>query len=860
LQKKLDTSTLETSFTDMSVQPKTTTMSNRQMDDSYVLKPFSICLSMIVKNESRIIRRMLESVMPYIDAYCICDTGSDDNTVDVIQETFALTHVAGKVVTKHRFLNFEETRNAALNEAKNLFTTHILLMDADMLFEVSESLKGNKAKFDAYLMELAEQKDPSRRDYAAYSFCQGTSSRSFFYENLRLVPNSFRTVSFVLKRSLEEVKYMGVTHEYVNLPSAVPKLFVSRQDIYINDVGDGGCKSDKHDRDIRLLRQGIEEITARIPDVSIRRGDGLYVRYHFYLANAHFCAGGRENHEKAIEFYRKRIELGGWSEEVWYSYHRIGLIYRMFGNIESATTAWLEAYKINPDRAENILEIVNHYRCKSTADAPLAHLFYQNYKLTNKSTPESRALHLFNEESVYTYQLDYEYTVYAFYLPQNGGLGGGLVSAQKQRKWLAHAFTNVFNHDKDASRLQNTLTNIRFYAKRGDFTIGNMFLKGCEPVASRHMIPLTQHELRLIESKQHELRARYNDLNIKLVNSSTCIIGNPHKFVEDATSFFWAVTRFVTYVYDIQTNKYLCCENRVITVNMFRKFDAQTMSPIDDDSSCWILENVTPNGFFVGIEDVRFVFSPDGFLHFIGTTQHPIRRNMGISYVRVPFDQFVANPPEATQVLDEFEGAENIRTSGSPFDAPRLKFLRCAWWSPGETPGCEKNWVFIPPGTGLTPREKSNILMIYNWAPTVRVCLLNPTNDTLEPIREIANIPSIFGQYRGSTNGIHVQKQKEIWFLIHMVSPSPEPRHYYHGFVVFDEAMTQLLGYSTLFKISDSDIEYCIGMELFGPDFVLTYSTWDRTTDTVRIPYSRVKAELNLCGSAATAKNKHDCD
>lgn len=39
------------------------------------------------KNESKIITRLLESVLPIIDYYCICDTGSTDNTIELI-ETF----------------------------------------------------------------------------------------------------------------------------------------------------------------------------------------------------------------------------------------------------------------------------------------------------------------------------------------------------------------------------------------------------------------------------------------------------------------------------------------------------------------------------------------------------------------------------------------------------------------------------------------------------------------------------------------------------------------------------------------------------------------------------------------------------
>ena len=49
----------------------------------------TLCLNMIVKNESKIIARLLTSVSPIIDSYCICDTGSTDNTVEIIQNFFA---------------------------------------------------------------------------------------------------------------------------------------------------------------------------------------------------------------------------------------------------------------------------------------------------------------------------------------------------------------------------------------------------------------------------------------------------------------------------------------------------------------------------------------------------------------------------------------------------------------------------------------------------------------------------------------------------------------------------------------------------------------------------------------------------
>jgi hypothetical protein len=58
-------------------------------------------------------------------------------------------------------------------------------------------------------------------------------------------------------------KCIGVTHEYWNGEN---KKSLNKDIIYINDVGDGCCKSDKISRDIRLLEQGIKVGNQNIND------------------------------------------------------------------------------------------------------------------------------------------------------------------------------------------------------------------------------------------------------------------------------------------------------------------------------------------------------------------------------------------------------------------------------------------------------------------------------------------------------------------------------------------------------------------------------------------------------------------
>ena len=49
----------------------------------------TICLNMIVKNESKIMKRLLDSVYKIIDYWVIVDTGSTDHTKELIKEYFA---------------------------------------------------------------------------------------------------------------------------------------------------------------------------------------------------------------------------------------------------------------------------------------------------------------------------------------------------------------------------------------------------------------------------------------------------------------------------------------------------------------------------------------------------------------------------------------------------------------------------------------------------------------------------------------------------------------------------------------------------------------------------------------------------
>ena len=58
----------------------------------------SIGLCLIVKNESKIITRCLDSVRPFVDYVMVEDTGSSDGTQEIIRDWLRQNNMAGAVI------------------------------------------------------------------------------------------------------------------------------------------------------------------------------------------------------------------------------------------------------------------------------------------------------------------------------------------------------------------------------------------------------------------------------------------------------------------------------------------------------------------------------------------------------------------------------------------------------------------------------------------------------------------------------------------------------------------------------------------------------------------------------------------
>lgn len=477
-----------------------------------------VCLNMIVKNESRIIRRLLESVAPVIDAYCICDTGSTDNTVEIIRDFFADKGIHGKI-PKEPFRDFAHNRSFSLKQCESLDVDYILLLDADMIFKLGEGVTPEEFKRGL--------------THDAYHMFQGTEA--FYYKNARIVKNRIGA------------SYWGVTHEYLKTPEGSSYGLIETTRAFINDVGDGGSKSDKFERDIRLLLKGLEENPNND-------------RYTFYLANSYRDHG---NQDAAIQYYKKRIDLGGWYEEVWHSYYSIGKCYRAKGDMVNAVHWWMEAYQFFPKRIENLYEIITHYR-----QIGKNHIAYMYYVMALKQMLLNPSKdYLFLQRDVYDYKLDYEFSIIGYY-------------CNVDNYDMTRICTKVLNcRTTDQNVARNVMSNYKFYAKK----------------LADLKTEFPEDALVALQDIGKDLVAAEPDAEF-FVNSTPSIAIVGDELVVNL--------RYVNYRIDDRGG--YVNQDHITTKNVVAKFDLATWKKKSED---FLWYDEAQDNLYVGLEDVRIFYS-----------------------------------------------------------------------------------------------------------------------------------------------------------------------------------------------------------------------------------------------------------
>jgi glycosyltransferase involved in cell wall biosynthesis len=275
----------------------------------------SICLCMIVKNEAAVIERCLASVRGLVDYWVVSDTGSTDGTPDLIRT--ALADVPGEL-HEDPWQDFGHNRSLNLEHARGK-ADYLLLIDADMVLRRHGELPELTA--DSYTIRHGG--DPE-------------------YRNKRLIRGDLPW------------RYVGSTHEYLTTDG--PDREVHLDELTVDHFTDGRPPTARLERDARLLTADLER-------------DPSNTRTVFYLAQTRRDLGERD---AAIALYRRRVEMGGWPEEVYFSLVQIGELTADVGDWPAAMDAFVEAWEYRPQRLEALYELTSRLRLRNQYHAAYA--------------------------------------------------------------------------------------------------------------------------------------------------------------------------------------------------------------------------------------------------------------------------------------------------------------------------------------------------------------------------------------------------------------------------------------------------------------------------------------------------------
>ncbi len=317
---------------------------------------------MIVKNEAHVIERCLTSVRPFISEWLIVDTGSTDGTQNLIRHV--LVDVPGRVVERP-WVDFAHNRTEALRLTPK-DADYLLFIDADGELVADPGFVMPDLTADAYDLEIQ-------------------------YANLRY------TFRHLVRRALPW-RYEGVLHEYLTGPAhftnggVLPGLhLLARHE---------GARS----RDPQTYRKDVEVLERALSK------DPQNSRSTFYLAQSHRDAGQLE---QAIEWYARRVPMGGWPEEVWYSLYQVAVLRERLGHPwPEVMDAYLMAHAYHPGRAEALYRVGMQYQ--GLGAYPLSHLFLE--RAARIPLPQNG---LFVEQAVYAHHAAIETAVAEYHLGQH---------------------------------------------------------------------------------------------------------------------------------------------------------------------------------------------------------------------------------------------------------------------------------------------------------------------------------------------------------------------------------------------------------------------------------------------------------
>jgi GT2 family glycosyltransferase len=283
----------------------------------------TISLCMIVKNEEAVIGRCLDSVKDLVDEIVIVDTGSTDNTKEIVKG------YTDRIFDFQWVDDFSAARNFSFDQAR---MDYILWLDADDVLD-----EENREKFARLRSELEPWVDAVSMLYHLAFDQKGEPTHSL--RRHRLV------------KRLNHFRWQGVVHEYLQVGGHVVESDVAVSHLPV-----------ERDPDRNLA----------IYEKKLANGETLSPRDLYYFANECVDHG---LYEKAIRYYREFLDRGGWVEDELAACGKIADCYLALGDLKKSREAVFLSFQYDVPRAEHCCRL--GYLFLSEGDCRKAAYWYE---------------------------------------------------------------------------------------------------------------------------------------------------------------------------------------------------------------------------------------------------------------------------------------------------------------------------------------------------------------------------------------------------------------------------------------------------------------------------------------------------
>lgn len=276
----------------------------------------TIALNIIMKDESKVLLRLLNSVYKILDYYVVVDTGSTDDSKKIVKDFFDEKGIPGEI-HDYPFVNFQDARNFALTKVKGKSDYGFWIdCDEQLILPANFDIIDFKNRLSKHELHTSVVK---------------SGSHTFARRNFFKIKNNF--------------KWVGAVHEILLCEDNITIGNFTDITTFVNYDGNSWREGEQK----KFLKH------AQILEAEVYKTNEP--RDVFYLAQSYKDAG---ESEKSIWWYRKRAEMkNGFFEEVYYSQFMVGVLYqRMKKPYQDTLVEYLKCSELDDLRAEHLLNAI----------------------------------------------------------------------------------------------------------------------------------------------------------------------------------------------------------------------------------------------------------------------------------------------------------------------------------------------------------------------------------------------------------------------------------------------------------------------------------------------------------------------